>query len=99
MSMLYMVSIHGIDRRIYTFYIYIFLAQCKCKPGRIGLDCNIKADEYPIILFIDGDGLCDLRISTCDVITIFNDRTLEVDTLSCYFTKLEVHFIHLKLIH
>lgn len=74
----------------YLLVEWYILGSCNCNTGRLGLDCNVEEAEKPAILFIDGDGLCDLRTSTCEDVVLFTEQTLDVESLSCYFTILEV---------
>ncbi|KAJ8316790.1 hypothetical protein KUTeg_004694 [Tegillarca granosa] len=65
--------------------------QCQCIEGRGGLDCFTFENDPPTLFYLNDDGLCDMRTSQCDIVTVYNNNTLNIPTLSCHFKKLLIN--------
>ena len=68
----------------------VFPGVCDCGPTASGSDCFVRTDESPYLFYLGNRGLCDLRKDSCNVVTVFNNNTVNINSLSCVFTKVQV---------
>ncbi|XP_041368567.1 uncharacterized protein LOC121382945 isoform X2 [Gigantopelta aegis] len=64
---------------------------CDCGPKASGSDCFVRTDESPNLFYLGNSGLCDLRKDSCSVVTVFNNNTINTNSLSCVFTKVQIN--------
>ncbi|XP_025096096.1 uncharacterized protein LOC112565065 [Pomacea canaliculata] len=58
---------------------------CQCREFFAGADCFVATDQPPNLFFLANDGLCDSSRDVCDTVTIYNNNTINITTLACYF--------------
>ena len=67
-----------------------FPETCDCNPDRAGLDCFVEKNTPPNLFYLGDNGLCDLRVSPCNLITVYNNNTEKSSLLKCQLRKLQV---------
>lgn len=72
-----------------------FPESCNCNAERAGLDCFVEKATPPNLFYLGDGGLCDLRTSPCNVITVYNNNTENSPLLRCQLHKLQVYVQHL----
>jgi hypothetical protein len=60
-------------------------ANCVCNQGYIGTDCGIQENQPPVLTSISRNGLCDVRLRPCDVISVFGSGIISTAPLKCRF--------------
>lgn len=58
---------------------------CECNKGYGGGDCFVATDQPPNLFLLANNGLCDSSRDVCDTVTIYNNNTINITTLACYF--------------
>lgn len=62
-----------------------------CQDNYGGSDCFVKTDEPPNVSDISRSVFCDLHDENCDKVIIYNNNSVNVDTLSCFLKEMKVN--------
>ncbi|KAK6167129.1 hypothetical protein SNE40_021227 [Patella caerulea] len=62
---------------------------CRCNPGYAGDDCSVASSRPPQVIYINGNGICDVDRRPCGVAILIVDNFMETPDTICQLREVE----------